>query len=280
VYSLAGDDPGASRALARYAVESDLLTAVVMYPESRDATFEARAFVEAFESLGGSVLREFVYPAGATFFGEQLQEVDSLRPSALVLPLPGRDVELMAPQVTFYGLDSLEVRVLGTAGWTEEDVLSRVSTRHTNGVVAASPHPPEGESQGYRRFVDAYEAYHQRTLTSTVPALGYDAAALLLTGIRMGAATPEQLLANLEQISGFEGATGVFSIEGGRVVREHFVVCIEDRRVRAMPVGAQAEPVLMPPLPDPETDSIPEGAPDRIVGFRCPAFSPPALPGR
>ena len=280
VYSLAGEDPAASRALARYAFGSELHTAVVMYPESRDATFEARSFVDAFESLGGSVLREFPYPANATFFGEQLREVDSLRPDILVLPLPARDVELMAPQVTFYGLDSLEIRVLGTAGWTEDDMLSRVDTRHTNGVVAASPRPPEGETEGYRRFVDAYEAYHQRTLPSTVPALGYDAAALLLEGIRMGASTPAQLLANLEEISNFPGATGVFSIEEGRVVREHFVICLEDRRARTVPAGARAEPILMPPLPDPETDSIAEDAPDRIVGFRCPTSSPSAVPGR
>ena len=280
VYSLAGDDPGASQALARYAMDSDLQTAVVMYPESRDATFEARSFVEAFESLGGSVLREFVYPAGATFFGEQLQEIDSLRPAVLVLPLPERDVELMAPQVTFYGLDSLEIRVLGTAGWTDEEMLARVATRHTDGVVAASPQPPDGESAGYRRFVDAYEAYHQRTLPSTVPALGYDAAALLLEGIRLGVNTPAQLLANLENISQWPGATGVFSIEDGRVVREHFVICLQDRRVRVMPDRARAEPILLPPLPDPETDSIPEDAPDRIVGFRCPTVSPTVPPGR
>ncbi len=280
VYSLAGNDPGASLALARYAMDSDLQTAVVMYPESRDATFEARSFVEAFEALGGSVLREFAYPAGATFFGEQLQEVDSLGPAALVLPLPSRDVELMAPQVTFYGLDSLEIRVLGTAGWTDEEMLARVATRHTNGVVAASPQPPDGESAGYRRFVDAYEAYHQRTLPSAVPALGYDAAALLLEGIRMGANTPAQLLDNLENVSGLAGATGVFSIQDGRVVREHFVICLQDRRVQVMPDRARAEPILLPPLPDPETDSIPEGAPDRIVGFRCPSFSPPAPLGR
>ena len=280
VYSLAGDDPGASRALARYAMGSGLETAVVMYPQTRSAEFEALSFVEAFESMGGTVLRQFAYPTGATFFGDELQKVDSLRPDALVLPLPARDVELMAPQVTFYGLDSLEIRVLGTAGWTEESTLSRVATRHTNGVVAASPQRPDGESDGHRRFVDAYEAHHQRTLPSPVPALGYDAAALLLEAIRMGARTPAQLLANLESISGLTGATGVFSIDQGRVVREHFIACLQDRRVQPVPTGARAEPILLPPLPDPETDSIPEGAPDRIVGFRCPGFSPQAPPGR
>ena len=46
-----------------------------------------------------------------------------------------------------------------------------------------------------------------------------------------------------------------------------------------MPLGARAEPIMMPPRPDPETDSIPEGAPDRIVGFRCPNYQDAALPG-
>ena len=70
----------------------------------------------------------------------------------------------MAPQVTFFGLDSLEIRVLGTNGWIEEAMLSRVDTRHTNGVVTASAQPTEGEGEGYRIFVDAYESLYQRTL--------------------------------------------------------------------------------------------------------------------
>ena len=32
-----------------------------------------------------------------------------------------------------------------------------------------------------------------------------------------------------------------------------------------------AVPIRVDPLPDPETDSIPEG-PGRIVGFQCPEF--------
>lgn len=280
IYSMGGEDPGASRALARYAMASQLATAVVVYPESRDGTFETRAFVETYQALGGSVLGQIGYPAGATFFKEQLREVEALRPDVLVLPLSARDVELMAPQVTFFGLDSLEIRVLGTAGWTEDDVLSRVDPRHTNGVIAASPQPPGRELEGYRRFVDAYEAFHQRTLPSSVPALGYDATALLLEGIRGGARTPAELASALERISDFPGATGLLSVEEGRIVRQHFVVCLQDRQVRAVSEGARSQPILLPPLPDPETASIPEGAPDRIVGFRCPVAVAAPPPGR
>ena len=208
VYSLSSADPGAARALARYAISSDLYTAVVVYPESTDGAYEARAFSEAFQSYGGLILGEISYPTGATFFEEQLRQAEALLPDVLVLPLPARDVELIAPQVTFFGLDSLEIRILGTNGWSEEAMLSRVDTRHTNGVVTASPQPAEGELEGYLRFVEAYESYYQRTLPDLVPALGYDAAALLLEAIRRGASTPGDLLETLEAMPGFSGATG------------------------------------------------------------------------
>ena len=274
VYSLSGADPGAARALARYAISSDLYTAVLVYPESTDGAYEARAFSEAFQSSGGLILGEISYPTGATFFEEQLRQAEALLPDVLVLPLPARDVELIAPQVTFFGLDSLEIRILGTNGWSEEAMLSRVDTRHTNGVVTASPQPAEGELEGYLRFVEAYESYYQRTLPDLVPALGYDAAALLLEAIRRGASTPGDLLETLEAMPGFSGATGRLFVDDGRVVRDHFVGCLQDRQVLNLAEGARADPILMPPLPDPETDSIPEGALDRVVGFRCPLLVP------
>lgn len=270
VYSLSSADPGGVRALARYAISSELYTAVVVFPESTDGRYEARAFSEAFQSEGGLILGEISYPTGATFFEEQLRQTEALRPDVLVLPIPPRDVELMAPQVTFFGLDSLEIRVLGTSGWTDEAMLARVDTRHTNGVVTASPQPPEREWEGYRRFVEAYETLFQRTLPNLRPALGYDAAALLLEAIRRGASTPRGLLDTLKAMPGFSGATGRLFVDEGRVVRDHFVGCLQDRRVLVLAEGARANPILRPPLRDPATDLIPEGALDRVVGFRCP----------
>ncbi|MEE2669345.1 MAG: penicillin-binding protein activator [Gemmatimonadota bacterium] len=280
VYSLAGDDPSASRALAQYALASELNSAVVIYPETRAGIFETFAFSETFQSSGGLILAEIGYATGATFFEEELRQVESLMPHVLVLPLPSQDIELMAPQVTFFGIDSLEVRILGTAGWSDSDMLARVDTRHTNGVITSSPRPPDGESEGHRAFVQAYEAFHQRTLPSSVPELGYDAAVLLLEGIRVGARTPRELLEALEQTSNFPGATGSLSVEDGRIQREHFLVCLQDRRTQGVAPGQRSDPIFLPPLPDPETDSIPEGAPDRIVGFRCPVFGPSTPSGR
>ena len=107
-----------------------------------------------------------------------------------------------------------------------------------------------------------------------VPALGYDAAGLLLEGIRRGASTPDGLLDTLEAMPAFSGATGRIFVDDGRVVRDHFIGCLQDREVLGLPDGARSDPILMPPLRDPETDSIPEGALERVVGFRCPVLVP------
>ena len=76
----------------------------------------------------------------------------------------------------------------------------------------------------------------------------------------------------------FSGATGRMFIDDGRVVRDHFVGCLQGRQVLNLPDGARADPILSPPLPDPETDSIPEGALDRVIGFSCPVMLVPSVP--
>ena len=271
VYSLAAAEPGAARALAGYAMDNGLNTAALLYPRNRDATFEAEAFREVYEGLGGTVVGDLTYAPGTTFFEAHLRDIESLLPSVLVLPLPVQDIELLAPQVTFFGLDSLEVRVMGTAAWTRPETLENVEPRHLNGVIVASPLPAERRMAGLERFVEAYERIHQHSLRSRVPALGYDAASLLLEAVRRGARTPAQLTETLATINGFEGATGVLSVSDGRIVREHFLACIQDRVLRAVPEGMISVPIRVDPLPDPETGSIPEG-PGRIVGFRCPEF--------
>ena len=68
-----------------------------------------------------------------------------------------------------------------------------------------------------------------------VPALGYDAALLLLEGIRSGASSPRAVRAAMERIRGLEGANGVYSVVAGQVVRRTQVVRLDHGVV--LPVG-------------------------------------------
>ena len=100
---------------------------------------EAAVFAETFEALGGSVLRYFPYEPGATFWESQILGAADLLPDALVLPVPAEDIPGIAPQVTFFGLDTLGIRILGTGGWTDPRVVA-VTPFALNGLPAEWGH--------------------------------------------------------------------------------------------------------------------------------------------
>ena len=271
VYTLGGADIEGARALARWAASAGLLRVALVHPRSRETEDEAAAFEEVFGAAGGMVLGRFLYDRGTTYFEPQMQSVRALRPDAVVLPIPAADVEILAPQVTFFGLDTLDIRVLGTAGWTREEVLAAVSPRHTNGVVAVTADAVrEPESVGTSTLVSVYEDLFQRTLRSPVPAVGYDVAALVLEALRGGARSPAGVSQALERIEGYPGATGELGVVGGRVTRRHEVVCIRDRQLLPIPSGEH--PFLVDRRPPPNSAGVRptfalEGPPVQVI---CP----------
>ena len=231
VYSLAGPDPGAARTLARYARQNGMDRVVVLSAATQQSRFDAEVFASTFRSVGGAVLREISYAAGQTDFREEMREVARLMPDGLVLPVPAADVQLVAPQVTFFGLDSLGIQVLGTADWATRDVLQGVAPRHTDGVFTVTPRLPGSEGEAYERFVQTYEELFQKSLRSEIPALGWDVAGLLLTAFQSGARRPSDVREALECIEAFQGATGTISVESGNIIRMYHVVQILNREI-------------------------------------------------
>lgn len=268
VYSLGSLDPGSARTLAEWAAASGISTVSMIHPSDAASAEEARIFREAFEAAGGSVVQELVYPPGLTFFQDQILGASRSGAEALLLPVPAADVEALAPQITFYGLDTLGIQVLGTSAWTDAGVRDAVSARHLSGVVTASP--DLGDGSGFDRLVQAYEARFRRSLVEPGGTmLGYDAASLLMEAARTGARTPGEMADALDQISDFPGASGILSVEDGRIVRRQEVLCY----VAGEPVGIpEVRPVqrwrAYPPPAD-TADTVPPG-PGRRDGWACP----------
>jgi ABC-type branched-subunit amino acid transport system substrate-binding protein len=230
VYTIAGADPQASRALADQAWQDGMRQVVVFHRNHPDETAEYTWFREAFESRGGQVMRSWNYNQGATTFQEQLQAIARLQPRGLVVFLPPEDVELVAPQLAFYGVDDVaDLRIYGGTAWTTQGVLQTVPVRHTDGVRSVAPHAGTGFGPEWDRFVTSYEAHFQRTLRSPVPGLGWDAARLVLEAALIGGSTPEGVARGLREIRDFPGATGTFSWIDGRLSRHYVPVRIENR---------------------------------------------------
>jgi len=249
VYTLSGPDPYAAAEVAGYAAQAGFKRVAIVNSRAPESAEEADAFAAELQNRGVPMVGRFEYDAGQTSFGEPLKaaaealrgaeiralhlgpddtlHVEVLDQVALFLPVPPEDVELLAPQVTFFGLDTLGIQILGTSAWTDPTVLADVEGRHTNGVVATRAVGAGPGAEGYERFKAAYEDHFQRTLVSPVPALGYDAAVLLLEAARSGARTPEAAESALERERGVAGATGIFAVRDGHVYRRTEVVRIE-----------------------------------------------------
>lgn len=231
VLSLTGVDPAASRTLAQLALDDGVRDVVVLHPSTTEMTQEAQHFREAFQERGGRVTSVVTYLSGTTDFAGPFGQVVRLRPAGLVLLLPVDDVPLVAPQVAYFGVDDMEIRILGNEAWTSDAVLSEVNPRHTDGVLSVSSRSEPGVyGPGWNAFVEAYEAHFQRTLRSPIPALGYDAARLLLQAVREGGGTPEGTAQALASVRGFQGATGVLNVVDGRIQRSYLPVRIENRQ--------------------------------------------------
>lgn len=259
VYSLEGPDPQAATDIARYAASRAFQRVAIILPETPHAIEEADVFQSVAQSLGIPIVGRFPYEPGAIFFESQilgaqdalraaeiaalgLGEEDTLRvemlePVGIFLPIPPEDVEYLAPQIAHFALDTLAIEVVGTSGWTDPRVLELLLPRYTDGVVATAPEGSGVGSPGLRRFREAYEEYFQRTLVSTTPAVGYDAALLLLEALRPGRVAPADVRSSLQSLRDVEGATGTFSVVDGRIVRRTRVVRIENRALLPVPPG-------------------------------------------
>lgn len=258
VFSLEGPDPEAAASIARYAASRAYQRVAIILPDSRTGIAEADAFQAQAEGLGIPVVGRYRYQPGATYFESQIigasdalraEEIAALRlgpddtlhvevldPVAIFLPIPAEDVEFLAPQIAHFALDTLAVELIGTSGWTDPQQLELLEPRYTNGVVATAPEGAGPDSPGLIRFQTAYEEYFQRTLISPTPAIGYDAALLLLEALRPGRVEHGQVIEALEGLRDVEGATGILSVVDGRVVRRTRVVRIENRALIPIPV--------------------------------------------
>lgn len=257
VYSLEGPDRQAAASVAQYAADQGYLRVSIVHSQAPESVEEADAFELAMQSLDIPVVGRFAYAVGATFFEEQIigarnalrrDEIAALRlseddtlhaellePVALFLPIPSEDVEFVAPQVSHYALDTLAIDILGTSAWTDPRVLEELDSRHTTGVVATAAVGLELGSPGSLAFQDAYERHFQRSLVSPVPALGHDAALLLLEALRGRPRSSAQVREAFEALRDVEGATGIFSVVGGRVVRLTELVYIDNGTL--VPIG-------------------------------------------
>jgi ABC-type branched-subunit amino acid transport system substrate-binding protein len=200
----------------------------MLYPRTADFRAQAEAFRSAVAAAGSRVTTDVPFDSGTTTFTRPLQQLRSAAVRAVFIPASERDIRQLAPQLEYYGLG--DVQVLGSEAWVEDEVLRTVQPRMLEGVIAATPLFRSSDAVAWEHFVGLYEATYRRTLDNPYPALGYDAARLILSQLPSGRVTRAEVARAVAGVTDFRGATGVLSARGGAISRRPFLVRIQGGR--------------------------------------------------
>jgi len=226
-YSLNQPDAEGFAALGRFAARTGIARVALLYPRIPESTGQAQAFAAALRAAGGTVVADVPYDSGTNTFKAELKRVADANPDGLFVPAPERDVRQLAPQISYYGVSARNLRILGGPAWTSDEILRLVSARYTNGVIAVTPLLRESPAAGWQEFARLYEGTYKRTLDTPFPALGYDAARLVLLGLSRTQPRRADIAHRLAGLQAFRGATGVLAARAGTIVREPFIVRID-----------------------------------------------------
>jgi branched-chain amino acid transport system substrate-binding protein len=234
-YALNTEDTRGAEELARYAIRRGYRSIGLLYPRTEDFRRLADAFRSAIEAEGGRLAADVGYDPNLTTFAEPMGRLRTAAVDVVYAPATERIIRQLAPQFSYYGLGA--VQLLGSDGWTTDELLRTVPERTLEGVIATTPLLRTSDAVAWDQFVGLYEAAERRTLDTPYPALGYDAARLILDAAgRAGSARPAEVARALAEVDDFRGATGVLSLRGGSVVRRPFLVQIQSGRLT--PLGA------------------------------------------
>jgi branched-chain amino acid transport system substrate-binding protein len=228
-YALNTEDTRGAEELARYALRRGYRNIGVLYPRTEDFRRLAEAFRATIQAGGGRLAADVGYDPNLTTFAEPMARLRASAVDVIFAPATERIIRQLAPQFSYYGLGA--VQLLGSDGWTSDDLL-RTMGRTLEGVIATTPLLRGSQAVAWDQFVGLYEAAERRTLDTPYPALGYDAARLVLdAAARARTGRPADVARALAAVDDFRGATGVLSLRGGTVTRRPFLVQIRSGRL-------------------------------------------------
>ena len=209
------------RGLSRFAV---------LYPETSQGKTLAGLFVNGVLRRGGQIVATEGYGENLTDFRIPLRLLKGEDPNknasttndpppfeALFLPDYPEKISLIAPQLSYYGLQ--DVQLLGISGWKSPELL-RSSGQYLQGAIFADGFFADAGATNVRRFVEAYSARYG-VPPSILEAQGYDVASLLLQLLVHPQVQDRQSLRyTLSRVDNFSGATRPFTIAANGDTRQ------------------------------------------------------------
>jgi len=234
-------DTRGAELIAKHALSAGYRRIGMIYPESPEYRRQAEAFRRTIEDDGGQIIAAAPYPRGTSTFSEQIRTIAAAEPDAVFIPVSERDARQIAPQLIYYGLAETGAQILGTEGWSGDEVLHGVPARYLEGIRATTTLYRPSPEFGWNDFVDLYENTYRQSLDNALPALGFDAANFVLRALGEGRTTPIEITERFKGPDEMRGATGWISIKDGVIGRRPIIVEIIDGELVPVAGGPEAQ---------------------------------------
>lgn len=205
-----------------------------LYPEGELGRRSYLAFRQAMGRAGGYVSAAASYSSGSQTFEEPISAVGAFGPGVVFVAADRQPAVLqIAPQLSYYGLQGAVV--LGDPAWAGPETVRRLEPVVSQFRIVGAYGDRGDPASGWSAFEAMYESEYRKSLGNNVlPALGYDAAKLVLHALEeagAGFGGPRPVARRFAGLRGIEGATGTIipDPESGSAEREIRVRAIRDR---------------------------------------------------
>lgn len=170
----------------------------------------AKNFSDKLTALGGQVVVQQAYEGGQSDFKAQLTAIKAANPEAIFVPGYYTEVSLIATQARELGIT---VPLLGGDGWDSPVLTQGQAGKALEGCYFSNHFSEQDTSAMVQGFVKTFQGKFNEQ-AGAMAALGYDAMMIVAKVIKdAGKADRESIAAGLAKLQGYQGVTGIISID-------------------------------------------------------------------
>jgi branched-chain amino acid transport system substrate-binding protein len=223
-------DPFQGTVMAKFAHEKGVKKVAVLRDVGNDYSVGlADFFLSKYKELGGKIVDDQSYKAGDQDFKAQLTAIKAKAPEAIYVPGYYTDVALIARQARELGI---KAALMGGDGW-DSPKLFEIGGKALDGSFFSNHYSFEDPAPRIQEFVKKYKERFGE-VPDGLAATGYDAARITFDAMnRAKDLSGEGIRDALEATKGFEGVTGVISIDADHnAVKPAVVLEVKDGAAR------------------------------------------------
>jgi branched-chain amino acid transport system substrate-binding protein len=197
-------------AAAEYAFkEKGWKTAYVVTDTFIDYTVTlSKYFIEHFENLGGTVIREDKYTQGAQDFSAQLNRIQNLdeKPDVLFISSYMPDLGTIIRSIREIGI---ETPIMGGDSYDDTGLFAALGEAHGNDIwFVTHTYMKEGVAPGMADFLEKYEEVHGEAPDTSFTAMGWDTIMIMAEAAEKAGSTDGDKMADAMEEMTFDLLSG------------------------------------------------------------------------